>query len=165
MDMLKERMEEVISEGHKVLIFSSFVKMLHIVRAEFERKNIPFSYLDGRTRKRKEAVERFQNDPAVSAFLISLKAGGLGLNLTEADYVFIVDPWWNPAAEMQAIDRTHRIGQTKSVFVYKAITKDSVEEKILKLQESKVELVKNVIAVDKGIFKKLGRDDIEKLFA
>jgi non-specific serine/threonine protein kinase len=165
LDMLKERMEEVISEGHKVLIFSSFVKMLHIVRAEFERKNIPFSYLDGRTRKRKEAVERFQNDPAVSAFLISLKAGGLGLNLTEADYVFIVDPWWNPAAEMQAIDRTHRIGQTKSVFVYKAITKDSVEEKILKLQESKVELVKNVIAVDKGIFKKLGRDDIEKLFA
>ena len=165
LDMLKDQIEEVISEGHKVLIFSSFVKMLNIFRAEFERKKIPFSYLDGRTRKRKEEVECFQNDPAISAFLISLKAGGLGLNLTEADYVFIVDPWWNPAAEMQAIDRTHRIGQTKSVFVYKAITKNSVEEKILKLQESKIELVKNVIAVDKGIFKKLGRDDIEKLFA
>ena len=162
--VLMEMIPEVISKGHKVLVFSSFVKMLEVFRQEFEKRKIEFSYLTGKTRKRKEQVERFQNDPGVSAFLISLKAGGLGLNLTEADYVFIVDPWWNPAAEMQAIDRTHRIGQTKSVFVYKAIAKDSVEEKILKLQESKVELVKNVIAVDEGIFKKLDRDDIEKLF-
>ena len=162
--MLMQIIPEVISEGHKVLVFSSFVKMLNVIREEFERRKIGFSYLTGRTRKRKEEVERFQNNPDVRAFLISLKAGGLGLNLTEADYVFIVDPWWNPAAEMQAIDRTHRIGQTKNVFVYKAITKDSVEEKILKLQESKAELVRNVIAVDEGIFKKLDRDDIENLF-
>ena len=164
-DMLMEMLKEVMAEGHKVLIFSSFVKMLHIFRNEFEKNNILFSYLDGSTRKRKEQVENFQNDPDIRTFLISLKAGGLGLNLTEADYVFIVDPWWNPAAEMQAIDRTHRIGQTKSVFVYKAITKDSVEEKILELQESKLDLVKNVIAVDEGLFKRLDKDAINKLFA
>ena len=164
-DMLMEMLKEVIAEGHKVLIFSSFVKMLRIFRIEFEKNNILFSYLDGRTRKRKEQVDNFQNDPEIRIFLISLKAGGLGLNLTEADYVYIVDPWWNPAAEMQAIDRTHRIGQTKSVFVYKAITKDSVEEKILELQESKLDLVKNVIAVDEGLFKRLDKDAINKLFA
>ena len=96
--------------------------------------------------------------------MISLKAGGLGLNLTAADYVFIVDPWWNPAAEMQAIDRTHRIGQNKNVFVYKAITKNSVEERILELQQSKLDLVKNVVTIEEGIFKKLGREDIKKMF-
>jgi len=166
LNMLMDQIEEVIAGGHKVLVFSSFVKMLHVFRSEFERKGIKFSYLDGSTRMsdRKDVVEKFQNDSGISAFLISLKAGGLGLNLTEADYVFIVDPWWNPAAEMQAMDRTHRIGQKKNIFVYKAITKDSIEEKILQLQESKLNLVKNVIAVDEGIFKKLGREDIEKLF-
>jgi non-specific serine/threonine protein kinase len=166
LNMLMDQIEEVIAGGHKVLVFSSFVKMLHVFRSEFERKGIKFSYLDGSTRMsdRKHVVEQFQNDPDIKAFLISLKAGGLGLNLTEADYVFIVDPWWNPAAEMQAIDRTHRIGQKKNVFVYKAITKDSIEEKILQLQESKLDLVKNVIAVDEGLFKKLNRKDIEKLF-
>ena len=97
-------------------------------------------------------------------FLISLKAGGLGLNLTAADYVFVVDPWWNPAAEMQAIDRTHRIGQDKKVFVYKAITKDSVEEKILEMQQRKLDLVKNIIVVEDGIFKALDREDILALF-
>ncbi|MCG2782392.1 MAG: DEAD/DEAH box helicase [Candidatus Altiarchaeales archaeon] len=164
-DMLIEQIEEVIAEGHKVLVFSSFVKMLRVFRDEFEKKNIGFSYLDGSTRKRKEVVEQFQTDSNIKAFLISLKAGGLGLNLTEADYVFIVDPWWNPAAEMQAIDRTHRIGQKKNIFVYKAITKDTIEEKILELQESKLNLVKNVIEVDDSLFKKLNKNDIEKLFA
>ncbi|OQX21263.1 MAG: hypothetical protein BWK75_03470 [Candidatus Altiarchaeales archaeon A3] len=164
LNMLMEQIEEVIAGGHKVLVFSSFVKMLHVFRSEFERKGIKFSYLDGSTRNRKDVVEKFQNDSNIKAFLISLKAGGLGLNLTEADYVFIIDPWWNPAAEMQAMDRTHRIGQKKNIFVYKAITKDSIEEKILQLQESKLNLVKNVIAVDEGIFKKLCREDIEKLF-
>ncbi|ODS38877.1 MAG: hypothetical protein A7316_06825 [Candidatus Altiarchaeales archaeon WOR_SM1_86-2] len=165
LNMLMEQIEEVIAEGHKVLVFSSFVKMLGVFRGEFERKGIRFSYLDGSTRNRKQVVEQFQEDPDMRAFLISLKAGGLGLNLTEADYVFIVDPWWNPAAEMQAIDRTHRIGQEKNIFVYKAITKDSIEEKILQLQESKLDLVKNVIAVDDGLFKKLNKEDINKLFA
>jgi len=166
LNMMMEQIEEIISEGHKVLIFSSFVKMLHVFRERFEKKNIKFSYLDGSTRMsdRKHVVENFQENPDIRAFLISLKAGGLGLNLTEADYVFIVDPWWNPAAEMQAIDRTHRIGQEKNIFVYKAITKDSIEEKILELQESKMELVKNVIAVDDGLFKKLCKEDIERLF-
>ncbi|MDI6729970.1 MAG: DEAD/DEAH box helicase [Candidatus Altarchaeum sp.] len=164
LNMLMKQIEEVIAGGHKVLVFSSFVKMLHVFRNEFERKGIKFSYLDGSTTNRKAVVEQFQNDSNISAFLISLKAGGLGLNLTEADYVFIVDPWWNPADEMQAMDRTHRIGQNKNIFVYKTITKDSIEEKILQLQESKLNLVKNVIAVDKGIFKKLGREDIKKLF-
>lgn len=164
LNMLMEQIEEVIAGGHKVLVFSSFVKMLHVLRNEFERKGIKFSYLDGSTTNRKAVVEQFQTDSSISAFLISLKAGGLGLNLTEADYVFIVDPWWNPAAEMQAMDRTHRIGQNKNIFVYKTITKDSIEEKILQLQESKLNLVKNVIAVDEDIFKKLSREDIEKLF-
>jgi len=142
------------------------MKALPVTPVSFEKKNIKFSYLDGSTRMsdRKHVVENFQENPDIRAFLISLKAGGLGLNLTEADYVFIVDPWWNPAAEMQAIDRTHRIGQEKNIFVYKAITKDSIEEKILELQESKMELVKNVIAVDDGLFKKLCKEDIERLF-
>ncbi|MEA3378933.1 MAG: SNF2-related protein [Nanoarchaeota archaeon] len=164
-DLLIEQIEEVISKGHKVLIFSSFVKMLKIFKDYFLKRNINFSYLDGKTKKRKEVVEEFQQNEEVSAFLISLKAGGLGLNLTAADYVFIIDPWWNPAAEMQAIDRAHRIGQNKKVFVYKAITKESVEEKILELQQSKLDLVKNIITVEEGIFKKLNKEDINKMFS
>lgn len=164
LNMLMDQIEEVISNGHKALVFSSFVKMLHLFRDEFERKGIKFSYLDGGTRNRKDIVEQFQSNSDILVFLISLKAGGLGLNLTAAEYVFIVDPWWNPAAEMQAMDRTHRIGQEKKIFVYKAITKDSIEEKILQLQESKMDLVNNVIAIDSGLFKKLNKGDIGKLF-
>ncbi len=163
-NLLAQQIEEVMEEGHKILIFSSFVKMLHLFEKYFEDRGVKYAYLDGSTRKRQEEVEKFQNDPALKVFLISLKAGGLGLNLTAADYVFIVDPWWNPAAEMQAIDRTHRIGQDKKVFVYKAITKDSIEEKILELQESKKELVSNLITVEEGLFKRLGAKDIQKLF-
>lgn len=160
---LLEQIEEAVGEGHKVLVFSSFVKMLKVFRKYFDKEGIKYSYLDGSTRNRKEIVEEFQNSK-IPVFLISLKAGGLGLNLTAADYVFIVDPWWNPAAEMQAIDRTHRIGQKNSVFVYKAITKDSVEEKILELQKSKLDLVENVISANEGIFKKLDRETIEMMF-
>ncbi len=162
--LIVEQLEEIIAEGHKVLLFSSFVKMLHLFRNKFIQKKIRFSYLDGSTNNRKEVVEEFQADPTIPVFLISLKAGGLGLNLTAADYVFIVDPWWNPAAEAQAIDRAHRIGQTKNVFVYKLITKDSIEEKIVELQESKKELVENVIPTDDGIFKRLTEEHIKKLF-
>lgn len=161
---IKEQIEEVIEAGHKALIFSSFVKMLAVFRKYFDEKNIRYSYLDGSTINRKEVVEEFQNDGKIPVFLISLKAGGLGLNLTSADYVFIVDPWWNPAAEMQAIDRAHRIGQKKSVFVYKTITKDSVEEKILELQEAKLDLVKNVVVANEGIFKKLNLENIDMMF-
>ncbi len=162
--VVASRIDEVIKSGHKVLVYSFFVKMLHIFREYCEKQGIRFSYLDGKTKNREGVVEEFQNDSDIRVFLISLKAGGLGLNLTAADYVFIVDPWWNPAAEMQAIDRAHRIGQKSKVFVYKVITKDSVEEKILELQESKHELVKNVISVEEGIFKKLSREDIGSIF-
>ncbi|MBI2668606.1 DEAD/DEAH box helicase [Candidatus Woesearchaeota archaeon] len=162
--LLMERIKEVVQEGHKVLVFSSFVKMLKVFKAYFDNNGIKYCYLDGSTTKRQHVVEEFQNKAEKQAFLISLKAGGLGLNLTAADYVFVVDPWWNPAAEMQAIDRAHRIGQKNKVFVYKAITKESVEEKILELQESKLDLVKNIITVEEGIFKKLTREDIEKMF-
>jgi len=155
---------EIIEEGHKVLIFSSFVKMLKVFKKYFEENNVSFSYLDGSTRNRENVVNEFQNNKDINTFLISLKAGGLGLNLTSADYVFIVDPWWNPAAEMQAIDRTHRIGQKNKVFVYKIITKNSIEEKILQMQEDKMEVVKNIIVPDESIFKKLDMKEINHIF-
>ncbi|MBU2638557.1 MAG: DEAD/DEAH box helicase [Nanoarchaeota archaeon] len=163
-NILIDNILNVIEGGHKCLIFSSFVKTLHIFRDYFTKNNISFSYLDGSTTNRKNVVETFQSNNEIKVFLISLKAGGLGLNLTAADYVFVVDPWWNPAAEMQAIDRAHRIGQDKKVFVYKAITKDSVEEKILEMQQKKLDLVKNIITVEDGIFKALDREDILALF-
>jgi SNF2 family DNA or RNA helicase len=115
--------------------------------------------------QRKEQVQKFQDDETLKVFLISLKAGGVGLNLTAADYVYLVDPWWNPAAEQQAIDRTHRIGQTKKIFAYKMICKDSIEEKILHLQEKKKALAQELVSEDAGFVKKLSRDDIEYLFS
>lgn len=156
---------EVISEGHKVLVFSQFTSMLELVVREFTKENIRFTYLDGQTRDRQERVKAFQSDPSLQVFLISLKAGGVGLNLTAADYVFLYDPWWNPAAEMQAIDRAHRIGQTKKVFTYRLITKDTVEEKVLELQAHKKDLVKGVIGAEDGdIVKSLSKKDLEYLF-
>jgi non-specific serine/threonine protein kinase len=151
---------------HKLLIFSQFTEMLRLIRKQFEGSGISFCYLDGSTTlpHRQEQVTKFQEDESVKAFLISLKAGGVGLNLTVADYVYIVDPWWNPAAEQQAIDRAHRIGQTRKVFAYKMICKDSVEEKILQLQERKKMLADDLIQEDAGFVKNLSRDDIEFLF-
>ena len=163
-DVLFNQIREIVEEGHKVLVFSSFVKMLQIFKGKFLKEGTRFCYLDGQTKNRKEVVEEFQNNENVKVFLISLKAGGVGLNLTAADYVFIVDPWWNPAVEMQAIDRAHRIGQNKKIFVYKAITKDSVEEKILELQNSKKMLVEKVVVGEEGIFKRLTPDDINYFF-
>jgi SNF2 family DNA or RNA helicase len=133
-------MESVISEGHKILVFSSFVKHLDLYAEELRKKRIRFAMLTGASTKREKIVNSFQNDPENKIFLISLKAGGVGLNLTAADYVFILDPWWNPASEMQALNRAHRIGQQKSVFVYRYITSNSIEEKIVKLQERKSQL-------------------------
>ena len=115
-------------------MFSQFTSMLAIVKRRLDEEGIPYAYLDGRTRDREARVQRFQNDPDCKVFLISLKAGGLGLNLTAADYVFLLDPWWNPAVEAQAIDRAHRIGQTRPVFAYRLIARDTVEEKVLELQ-------------------------------
>jgi non-specific serine/threonine protein kinase len=164
-ELLAETLETLQAEGHRALVFSQFVQMLSIVREALDARGVPYCYLDGQTRDRQGAVDRFQNDPSVPFFLISLKAGGVGLNLTAADYVIHIDPWWNPAVEMQATDRTHRIGQDKPVFVYKLIARDSVEEKILQLQEHKRELVEQVIGAEGGVFKSLTREDIEVLFS
>ncbi len=163
-DALMEMIDEIISEKHKVLIFSQFVKMLHIIRRHLEEKGIGFSYLDGSTKDRQAAVDLFQNNDDIRIFLISLKAGGTGLNLTAADYVIHYDPWWNPAVEMQATDRAYRIGQTRKVFAYKLISKDSVEEKIVRLQEKKKSLVKTLISTEEAFFKSLTKDDILELF-
>ena len=156
-------LNNALEGGHKVLIFSQFVKQLNIYRQHFNRENIPYLYLDGSTQNRGEVVEKFQNDEKTRVFLISIKAGGVGLNLTEADYVFILDPWWNPAVEQQAIDRTHRIGQTKNVFIYKFITKDSVEEKILALQQRKLSLSRALITTEESFIKSLSADDIKEI--
>ncbi len=152
--------ENALLEGHKLLIFSQFVKHLDIIRGTLKTLKIPYAYMDGSSMDRKEQVSKFNKDPDIKVFLISIKAGGLGLNLTEADYVFILDPWWNPAVEAQAVDRAHRIGQKKKVFTYKFITRDSVEEKILKLQKHKLKLSENLISTEESVIKTLTKDDI-----
>ncbi|OUJ76179.1 DEAD/DEAH box helicase [Hymenobacter crusticola] len=153
----------VVSEKHKVLVFSQFVKHLDIVRDSLDERQIAYAYLDGNTRERHREVQRFQEDDDLRVFLISLKAGGVGLNLTAADYVFILDPWWNPAVEAQAVDRAHRIGQQRTVFTYKFISKNTVEEKILALQNKKIQLVTDLITTDEAIIKSLTKEDIEEL--
>jgi non-specific serine/threonine protein kinase len=164
-ELLLETLETLHSEGHKALVFSQFVQMLKIVREALDTQNVPYVYLDGQTRKRQERVDQFQASPEIPFFLISLKAGGVGLNLTAADYVIHIDPWWNPAVEMQATDRTHRIGQDKPVFVYKLIARDTVEEKILQLQEKKRALVEQLITTESSFFKSLTVEDVEVLFS
>jgi non-specific serine/threonine protein kinase len=165
------KLEEIIREieenagNHKILIFSQFLKMLDLIRQHLEKSGIPYEYLDGSTQDRAARVRNFQESVNCRVFLMSLKAGGVGINLTEADYVYLVDPWWNPAVEQQAIDRTHRIGQTKKVFAYKMICKDTVEEKILQLQEKKKDIAKDLISTEQGLIKKLTQDDIVGLFS
>lgn len=153
--------------GHKALVFSQFLGMLHLIREELDKLNIPYVYFDGGTSSndREKAIQEFQGNDDCKVFLISLKAGGVGLNLTAADYVYIVDPWWNPAVEQQAIDRTHRIGQTKNIFAYRMICKDTIEEKIMILQERKLGLVKDLISDDNAFLKKLTREDVEYLLS
>ena len=162
-EAFKDLTTGIIEDGHKVLVFSQFVQMLHIIRSWLKMNKIPFTYLDGASKDRFEQVESFNNDPDIPIFLISLKAGGTGLNLTAADYVIHYDPWWNPAVENQATDRTHRIGQTKKVFSYKLICENSVEEKILQLQEQK-KGVADAIIPGQEQWKSLTRDDLEMLF-
>ncbi|RYC72130.1 DEAD/DEAH box helicase [Spirosoma sordidisoli] len=158
-DMLM-RLETAIGERHKVLVFSQFIKHLSVVRQYLKEKNIKYAYLDGSTTDRQSQVELFQTDDSVRLFLISLKAGGLGHNLTAADYVFILDPWWNPAIEAQAVDRAHRIGQQKTVFTYKFISRNTVEEKILALQRSKQQLAGSLITTEENFVKSLTKEDI-----
>lgn len=158
-----DHIQEVAAEGHKALVFSQFVKLLEIVRNRLEGTGIAHTYLDGQVRDRESVVDRFQNDPDVSVFLISLRAGGLGLNLTAADYVFILDPWWNPAVEAQAIDRAHRIGQTRPVFAYRYIARDTVEEKILALHRDKRALAEALVGGDLDKGGKLSLDELRLL--
>ncbi len=160
---LLRHMQEVIQEGHKVLVFSQFTSLLAIVRSRLEEEKITYEYLDGQTDDRKTPVERFQTDPACPVFLISLKAGGTGLNLTAADYVFILDPWWNPAVEAQAIGRAHRMGQMNKVIAYRMIARGTVEEKILDLQKTKKDLAESIISEDQDFMKKLTKEDLAML--
>jgi non-specific serine/threonine protein kinase len=166
---LTELTREIVENisNHKALVFSQFLGMLGLIKEELIRLKIDFEYFDGSSTiaERERAIERFQNDSNCRVFLISLKAGGVGLNLTAADYVYIVDPWWNPAVEQQAIDRTHRIGQTKNIFAYRMICKDTVEDKIIKLQEKKKSLAKALISDEEGFVKSLTKEDIAYLFS
>jgi SNF2 family DNA or RNA helicase len=157
------RLETAVSEKHKILVFSQFVKHLAILKEQLIKLNLNYTYLDGSTRDRRSQVDLFQQEKDIQIFLISLKAGGLGLNLTAADYVFILDPWWNPAIEAQAVDRAHRIGQEQTVFTYKFITKNTVEEKILALQRNKKRLADELITTEESFVKALTKDDILSL--
>ena len=157
-------LKNLVAEKHKVLIFSSFVKHLELLQTKIESKNWKYSWLTGKTTDRQEVIRQFQSDPENHIFLISLKAGGVGLNLTSADYVFIIDPWWNPAAENQAISRAHRIGQDKKVFVYRFITEDSIEEKIQTLKAKKSALVEKFIGSNNPI-NAITEEEIMSLFS
>jgi non-specific serine/threonine protein kinase len=165
------KLDEIIREieenagHHKILIFSQFLKMLDLIKTHLEKVGIPYEYLDGSTQDRALRVRRFQDNEHCRVFLMSLKAGGVGINLTEADYVYLIDPWWNPAVEQQAIDRAHRIGQTKKVFAYKMICKDTIEEKILLLQDKKKGIAKELISTEQGFIKKLTKEDVIGLFS
>lgn len=164
LESFEEIIGEIVSSGRKVLVFSQFTGMLDILEKVLMKEKIEHLYLSGKTRNRKELVEKFNRDPNIKVFLISLRAGGTGLNLTAADNVIIFDPWWNPSVENQAIDRTHRIGQKNSVNVYRLITKGTIEEKIVKLQEKKKFLFDNLVGESKDLFRKLTWEDVKELF-
>ena len=164
LEVLIPMLEELTAEGHKALVFSQFTSFLSIVRERLDELEIPYAYLDGQTRNREETVRRFQEDGDCPLFLVSLKAGGSGLNLTAADYVFLLDPWWNPATEAQAVDRAHRIGRTRPVIAYRLITADTVEERVRELQERKRELTDALFSDSGGGLSNLTREDLEALF-
>jgi SNF2 family DNA or RNA helicase len=165
LDVLLEQLREVLDEGHKALVFSQFTSFLRILQARLKRDGIPYEYLDGATRDRQTRVERFQNDHDCPLFLVSLKAGGLGLNLTAAEYVFILDPWWNPAVEAQAVDRAHRIGQLRPIFAYRLIARDTVEEKVLELQKTKRDLANALIGAENSMIQDLRTEDLAFLLS
>jgi non-specific serine/threonine protein kinase len=164
MDLFMEFVTESLEEGHRLLVFSQFVSMLRLIRGRLDDMHVPYAYLDGRTRDRERRVRMFQESPEIPLFLISLKAGGTGLNLTGADYVVHFDPWWNPAVEQQATDRVHRIGQTRKVFSYKLIAEDTVEEKILALQERKRALSDVLLGGERDLATDLSLEDLERIF-
>jgi SNF2 family DNA or RNA helicase len=163
LDLFGELLEEVIDGGHRVLVFSQFVSMLKLLEERLQKEEIDYCYLDGSTSNRSEVVERFQKSEGIPVFLISLKAGGVGLNLTGADTVIHFDPWWNPAVEDQATDRTHRIGQTRVVTSYKLITRGTVEEKILTLQNRKREIIRSTLTGEEEFTGALSWEEIQDL--
>jgi SNF2 family DNA or RNA helicase len=165
LDVLMDQLRDVIEEGHKALVFSQFTSLLALVGKRLASAGMDYEYIDGKTQDRQTPVERFQNNPDSRLFLISLKAGGLGLNLTAADYVFILDPWWNPAVEAQAVDRAHRIGQMRQVFAYRLIARDTVEEKILQLQQSKRSIADAILGEENSLIRDLAPEDIELLLS
>jgi hypothetical protein len=165
LEVLLAQLAEVLEEGHKALVFSQFTSLLAIVRRRLDRDGVRYEYLDGATTNRQAHVEAFQNDAGCGLFLISLKAGGLGLNLTAAEYVFLLDPWWNPAVEAQAVDRAHRIGQTRPVFAYRLIARDTVEEKVLQLQKTKRDLADAILSEDNSLIRDLRSEDLELLLS
>ena len=158
-----ELLEETLDGGHRVLVFSQFTAMLGLLREELSAQQIAFCYLDGATRDRAQVVEKFQGDRNIPVFLISLKAGGVGLNLTGADTVIHFDPWWNPAVEAQATDRAHRIGQKNVVTSYKLITRGTVEEKILNLQNRKRALTQAMLGDEEQFVQSLSWEEIQEL--
>jgi non-specific serine/threonine protein kinase len=162
--LVEEMLLDAASEGHRVLLFSQFVKVLEMVREHCRLAGISTEILTGNTNDRQKVVDRFQAEGGATVFLVSLKAGGTGLNHTAADYVFHFDPWWNPSVENQATDRAYRIGQTKSVFVYKLITSSSIEERVLELQQKKRYLTDSIIQSETSFFKNLSREEILALF-
>jgi len=162
-DCLEELIQDILPAGHKVLVFSQFTKLLDLFAQRLKKQKIDFERLDGRVKHREPRIRRFQEDPECGVFLISLKAGGVGLNLTAADYVILLDPWWNPAAEAQAIDRAHRIGQTKNVFAYRIVARDSIEEKILELQQQKRGLANAILTRDNSLLRALKPEDLDFL--
>lgn len=164
LDLLKIKVQELLSENHKALIFSQFLGSLAAIREWVEKLNVGYAYLDGSSKNRAEEIRSFQENDAKRLFIISLRAGGLGINLTASDYVILFDPWWNPAVENQAVDRSHRIGQINRVTIYKMITKGTIEEKILKLQEKKTRIADEIITSEKAFFKSLKKDEILNLF-
>jgi SNF2 family DNA or RNA helicase len=161
-DTLLEHLDEVLAGGHRALVFSQFTGFLGKVRERLEADGIPYCYLDGSTRDRAGVVARFK-DGATPVFLISLKAGGFGLNLTEADYCFLLDPWWNPATEAQAVDRAHRIGQTRNVMVYRLVARDTIEEKVMALKARKAQLFSDVLGDASTFGGTLSDEDIRAL--
>jgi superfamily II DNA or RNA helicase len=165
LDALLEHLASARAEGHKALVFSQFTSLLAIVRARLDAEGVAYEYLDGATKDRAQRVERFQTDPDCTAFLLSLKAGGVGLNLPAAEYVFLLDPWWNPASEAQAIDRAHRIGQTKTVFAYRLLARGTIEEKVEELQREKRALADGFFGEKGGAIGGLTREDLERLLA
>ena len=165
LDALVPRLVEIVEEGHKALVFSQFTSFLALLKPRLDAVGLVYEYLDGKTRDRAARVKRFETDAGCGVFLISLKAGGLGLNLTAAEYVFLLDPWWNPAVEAQAMDRTHRIGQARPVFAYRLVARGTVEEKVLVLQEKKRALADAIVRADEGVLRGLRREDLELLLS